>query len=173
MQYYFPDLDSTTRMLMKKEVDVDIISNLVFYPKSLPEVNKSEYVRLLTKTIESGSVDSFHFGLIPLLSMKVDKNSRKTPKNIAEMVAFSEFNRYYVRALVLRALCENKVLAVYRAKEVMNERDDSKYLLQKRYFGADTLRRMIDILSDFHKVFNESNPIEFLRPNSGLSIRLL
>ena len=47
-----------------------------------------------------------------------DRNGLKFPANIREMLAFSDFNRYYVQALLLRALKENRKLCVYRAKQL-------------------------------------------------------
>ena len=171
--YLFPNLDDKTRKLMRNEISIDIANGLFFYPKSLSQYRHEEYVQLMIDTIERGTVENLQFGVKPLLVMQNIVNGRKTPQNAAEMIGFSEWNRYYARAMVIRAIEENKRLAVYRAKQVMHERDDSKYLLQHVYAGEEVLKRMLYILRDYRKVFDESNPIPFLRPNSGLSVRLL
>ena len=170
--YLFPNLDSKTRELMKHELEMDLADGLFFYPQSLSQYRPEEYVRLMIDTMERGTAETLQFGVKPLLVMQNSLNGRKTPRNAAEMVGFSEWNRYYARAMVVRALEENKGLTVYRAKQVMHERDDSKYLLQHVYAGEVVLKRMLSILRDYRKVFDESNPIPFLRPNSGLSVRL-
>ena len=41
-----------------------------------------------------------------------DKNGKKIPSNIRDMVAFSEFNRYYARAVLVRAIDENKSVTI-------------------------------------------------------------
>ena len=171
--YLFPNLDDKTRKLMRNELDIDVANDLFFYPKSLPQYRHDDYVRLMIDTMECGTAETLQFGLQSLLDMQSVVNGRKTPRNAPEMVAFSEWNRYYARALFVRAIEENKGLAVFRAKQVMHERNDSKYLLQHVYAGEELLKRMLFVLRDYRKVFAESNPIPFMRPNSGLSVRLV
>lgn len=57
-----------------------------------------------------------------------NKNNNKVSSNITSMLAFNDFNRYYIRAMLTHAIDGNKVLSVYRAKESMNERYESKIL---------------------------------------------
>ena len=89
------------------------------------------------------------------------------------MVAFSDFNRYYIRALVVRAISKGKSLAVYRAKQSANERMELKLSLGKIYSGKVQLQQLLAITRDYRVLFNLNPPLEILKPNSGLSLRLL
>ena len=89
------------------------------------------------------------------------------------MVAFSDFNRYYIRALVVRAISEGKSLAVYRAKQSANERMELKLSLGKIYSGKVQLQQLLAITRDYRVLFNLNPQLEILKPNSGLSLRLL
>ena len=100
-----------------------------------------------------------------------DQNGRKIPSNLRETIAFSDFNRYYVRALLLRALSENKKLCVYRAKQVMNERKESRLAVNKVYFDKRQIGQMLELFRDYRKLFSSKH--ELLQPNSGLSLRLV
>ena len=101
-----------------------------------------------------------------------DKNGKKSPSNIREMLAFSDFNRYYVRAILVRAIEENKSVTVYRAKQSVNERQESEAALMKTYFDKITLQRMLFVIRDYRLLFSANSGIPFLKPNSGLSLKL-
>ena len=102
-----------------------------------------------------------------------DKKGRKITPSIKELIAFSDFNRYYIRALLVRAISEGKSLAVYRAKQTVNERMESKLSLGKIYSGKTQLQQLLTITRDYRVLFNLNPPLEILKPNSGLSLKLL
>ncbi len=52
---------------------------------------------------------------------------KKVPVNASETLAEDQFNRYYMRALCVRALADGiRHVAVYRAKQVANPRPESQ-----------------------------------------------
>lgn len=187
--YYFPNLDNTTRMIMISELELDLngvdetskldqlttLSNqkgLFYIPKSMKPDFVCTYKRILRHAFEKGDVNSLQRELISNFFKEKDKNGKKIPSNIREMVAFSDFNRYYIRAILVRAIEENKAVTVYRAKQSINERQESRACLSNTYFDKITLQRMLYVIRDYRILFSENAGMPFLKPNSGLSLKL-
>lgn len=89
------------------------------------------------------------------------------------MTAFSDFNRYYIRALLIRAVSEDRKLIVYRAKQVTTERESSKMAVYKVYFDKDIMLEMIMLFRDYKALFRIKPQPDLLKPNSGLSLRFI
>ena len=187
--YYFPNLDNTTRLIMISELERDLNGvnetskpnqlttlpnqkGLFYISKSMKPDFVCAYKRILRNTFEKGDVISLKRELIPNFFKEKDKNGKKIPSNICEMVAFSDFNRYYVRAILVRAIEENKAVTVYRAKQSSNERQESRACLSNTYFDKITLQRMLYVIRDYRILFSENAGMPFLKPNSGLSLKL-
>ena len=117
--YYFPNLDNTTRLIMIAELERDLnkanevsefnvrtppVKGLFYIPKSIKPDFVCAYKRILRNAFECGDVESLMRNLIPNFFKDKDKNGKKIPSNIREMVAFSDFNRYYIRAILVRAI---------------------------------------------------------------------
>jgi hypothetical protein len=130
----------------------------------------------LRQAIESGDDDSLAaaLGQRPRL---LPSDTRRTPghgyatvsvpHNAAEVVAESEFNRYYIRALALRAI-ENGVheLVVVRARPVAQPRAQSEALIE-------TTLNPAELLEDLRSHPGESPRLGVpAGPGSGLSVRL-
>lgn len=171
--YYFPDLDETTRLLMLEELELDIKNGLFYEPISMQKSFIPIYKKMLRKTFEKGNVETLRTGFTMSMFKPKDKKGRKITPSIKEMVALSDFNRYYIRALIVRAIGENKSLAIYRAKQTVNERMESKLSLGKIYSGKVQLQQLLAITRDYRVLFNLNPPLEVLKPNSGLSLKLL
>lgn len=169
--YYFPDLDEQTRLNMIGELEFDIRTGLFYEPVSMTCSGLISYKRLLKECFENGTPETLQQKLTPSFFREKDRNGRKIPSNMGEIIAFSDFNRYYVRALLLRALGENKKLCVYRAKQVMSERQQSKMAVNRVYFDKRQIGQMLELFRDYRKLFSSKH--ELLQPNSGLSLRLL
>lgn len=171
--YYFPDLDEQTRLNMISELEFDIRTGLFYEPLSMTASGMISYKRLLKECFENGTPETLQQKLTSSFFREKDRNGRKIPSNIRETIAFSDFNRYYVRALLLRALSEDKKLCVYRAKQVMNERKESRLAVNKVYFDKRQIGQMLSIFRDYRKLFTMKPQHELLKPNSGLSLRLV
>ena len=187
--YYFPNLDKTTRLIMIAELERDLNKaneagklnrlttlpnekGLFYIPKSIKPDFVCAYKRILRNAFERGDVESLMKNLISNFFKDKDKNGKKIPSNIREMVAFSDFNRYYIRAILVRAIEENKPVTVYRAKQSVNERQESGAALMKTYFDRITLQCMLYVIRDYRLLFSANSGIPFLKPNSGLSLKL-
>ena len=147
--YYFPNLDETTRLLMLEELELDINNGLFYEPVTMQKTFIPIYKRILKSTFEKGNVETLRTGFTMCMFKPKDKKGRKITPSIKEMIAFSDFNRYYIRALVVRAISEGKSLAVYRAKQTVNERMESKLSLGKIYSGKTQLQQLLTITRDY------------------------
>ncbi|DAA84456.1 TPA: hypothetical protein CPT90_05750 [Candidatus Gastranaerophilales bacterium HUM_3] len=171
--YYFPNLDNKTRLIMINEFERDIKNCLFYEPSSMKSEYVSSYKLLLRKYFEVGQIEGLEKALKPSFIKAKDKNCRKTPSNITQIIAFSDFNRYYVRAILIRAIDEGKSVSIYRAKQSLNERAESKALINKCYREKRTLEQMLRIIRDYRILFSSQSKITFLQPNSGLSLKLI
>ena len=169
--YHFPDLDEQTRLNMLSELEFDIRTGLFYEPVSMTASGMMSYKKLLKECFEKGSPETLQQKLTSSFFRETDRNGRKIPSNIREMVAFSDFNRYYVRAMLLRAIREDKNLTVYRAKQSMNERKESSTILNKVYSDKRQMLQMLELFRDYRKLFSTKH--ELLQPNSGLSLRFV
>lgn len=106
--YYFPNFDNDTRFIMVSELVRDIESGLFYEPSSLRSGYIARYKELLRKCFEYGTVEGLERALVYSLFKVNDKSGRKIPSNIAILLAFSDFNRHYMRAILVRAIDENK-----------------------------------------------------------------
>ena len=89
------------------------------------------------------------------------------PVNAAEVLAESEFNRYFVRGLCLRAMAEGiERLQVFRAKRVLNPRPESEQLIGLLIDPATTL---VDVRSSIG--FETALGIP-PGPGSGITVRI-
>lgn len=171
--YHFPNLDSKTRLIMISELERDIKNGLFYEPSSMKSEYVSSYKLLIRKYFEVGHIEGLEKALTPSFFKAKDNNGRKIPSNIAQIITFSDFNRYYARAILVRAIEENKSVCIYRAKQAINERAESKALINKCYREKQTHKQMLRIIRDYRILFSSQSKIIFLQPNSGLSLKLI
>ena len=103
--YYFPNFDNDTRFIMISELVRDIENGLFYEPSSLKSSYIARYKELLRKCFEYGTVEGLERALVNSLFKDKNKNERKIPSNIATLLAFSDFNRYYMRAICKTRNC--------------------------------------------------------------------
>ena len=171
--YNFPNFDNDTRFIMISELVRDIENGLFYEPSSLKSSYIARYKELLRKCFEYGTVEGLERALVSSLFKDKDKSGRKTPSNIATLLAFSDFNRYYMRAILVRAIDENKSVCVYRAKQSLHERQESKIAVGQCYFDKIVLVQMLKILRNYKMLFTLKNKPSFMQINSGLSLKLV
>ena len=171
--FYFPNLDEQTRLIMIQELEFDIRFGLFYEHLSMTISGLFAYKRLLKECFVDGTPETLLQKLSPTFFKLKDRNGHTIPANIRDMIAFSDFNRYYVRALLLRALKENRKLCVYRAKQVMNERKESKQNIHKVYFDNREMGRMLELFRDYRQLFSLHSQTDILKPNSGLSLKFV
>ncbi len=101
MAYYFPNLDETTRLNMIAELERDISNNLFYEPLSLNSYGLSLYSGILRISFEKGNCEALANYLQPNMFRMKNKNNNKVSSNISSMLAFNDFNRYYIRAMLV------------------------------------------------------------------------
>jgi hypothetical protein len=176
MSLYYVNLDDRTRQLMLEEVEYDISNNQLHISPFLSGQGQRDYVNLLREAIQAGNDETLAEQLrahrrinktLPRKNPKGGFSIASAPVNAADVLAESEFNRFYIRALARRAIQEGiSDLIVYRAKPVQNPRPESEALIEA------TLPPQ-DLLDDLRSHPDEPPALGVPSgPNSGLSVRL-
>ena len=136
-----------------------------------------DYANLLREAIQSGNDETLaqnlraHRRLIKTLPRRKPKGGyaiAATPENAAEVLAESEFNRYYIRALARRAIEDGiPELVVYRAKQVNSPRPESEALVETTHRATRLAHGSAFSSGDEPPSLGVPSG-----PNSGLSVRL-
>ncbi|MBD5403341.1 hypothetical protein HDR58_11175 [bacterium] len=181
MTYNFRNLDNTTREFMLNELQRDIEMGTQYISPRIKKGNEDRYLTLLEQTITNGQNEDHFASNLRRLGYLIKEEQRKSkngitntvkvPINAAETLAHGEFNRYYMRALCLRASEENRTLIIYRAKQVNNPTDISKQILGNTA-RADILLEILRNIETAKENFPNAIEIHISRPNSGLSVYL-
>jgi hypothetical protein len=176
MPLYLANLDARTRRLMLEELDYDISQNHLYISPYLSGQGVMDYPNLMRQAIKTGNDATLAASLLRLRRLERSYNRRKpgggysiasVPANAAEVVAESEFNRYYIRALARRAMEDGiPELVIIRAKPVAEPRRESEALVES----------VIDpesLLTDLRTHPGEKPELGIpAGPGSGLSVRL-
>lgn len=172
MAFNFKNLDQKTRELMLEEIALDINQGTLYYSKRFNAHGIDVYAELLKSSAIDGNEDSLAKSLNSagcMNSMEERGTSGKlvkVPVNACQLLAEGEFNRYYIRALCLRALNEKNKLVVYRARASENPRPESLKLINKEMDPQD-------LLTDLRKNIGLDTLLGLPPgPNSGLSVFL-
>jgi hypothetical protein len=176
MALYLENLDDRTRRLMLDELEYDLEHHQLHISPFLSGQGQHDYVHLIRDAIQNGDDQTLAQSLRAQRRIIRAQPRRKpsggftiagTPENAADVLAESEFNRFYIRALARRAIEDGlPELVVYRAKAVRSPRPGSEALVE-------TTVAPQEILDDLR-----AHPGEFPAlgvpggPNSGLSVRL-
>ena len=177
MSLFFENLDERTRQLMLDEVEYDIDHNQLHISPFLSGQGQWDYAELLRKAIQKGDDETLSQDLRARLRI-VRALPRRKPKggyviaatveNAAEVLAESEFNRYYIRGLARRAIEDDiSTLVVYRAKPARNPRPESEARIEKALSPRALLEDLRTHPGDELPVLGVPSG-----PNSGLSVRL-
>src|ERR1041384_1590536 len=178
MALYLENLDYRTRQLMLDEMDYDIAHNQLHISPFLSGQGQRDYANILRDALASGTDETLaqqlqeHRRILRTLPRRNPKaggySIAATPENAAQVLAESEFNRYYIRALARRAIEDGiSELVIYRAKPVANPRPSSEARLE-------TTLSPQELLEDLRAHPGDEPPTLGVPsgPNSGLSVRL-
>lgn len=131
----YQNLDLETRKFMLEEIDMDVAADTIYRSSYLSQRGQGNWPDLIRAAAESGTDDSLAASARGMFNEATQRRKPKghgyytarVPHNAAEILAESEFNRYYVRGLSRRAIAENiPRLEVYRAKAVNDPRPESE-----------------------------------------------
>ena len=171
--FTFHDLDDTTREHMVNEANLRGAHVTEYFGRRLTERGRADWPDLLRETIRSGTPESLAAALRVSGRLKAREMSHRkgvpyekdVPSNAAELLAEGEFNRYYCRALCLRAIAENRSLTVYRGRHSDNPRPESEAWID----------RQVDpnaLLEDLRENTGGEPAMGLPSVNSGLTVRL-
>jgi hypothetical protein len=136
-----------------------------------------DYANLLREALQGGNDETLAQNLrehrrilrtLPRRNPKGGYSIAATAENAAEVLAESEFNRYYIRALARRAIEDGvQELVVYRAKPVQKPRPESEARVETALSPQELLEDLRSHLGDERPKLGVPSG-----PNSGLSVRL-
>ncbi|EHO80747.1 MULTISPECIES: hypothetical protein [Fusobacterium] len=126
----FIDLKEDLITDMINEVDSDLKDGALYFSPRLSELGEKKYPEILKKSLEKLDFNLFLYllsepGILKTHELRKGKPV-KVPSNAPNLIAEGEFNKFYIRALCLKAIREDRKLKVYRAKEVSSPRPDSE-----------------------------------------------
>lgn len=168
--FNFLNLDCNVRSFMLQEVERDIKSKALFFSVRFNDKGRELYPTLLKEAIENSNEVELEHSLCENKCFKQvektkDGKERRVPSNAAKSLAQNEFNRFYIRAVCLRALELNiKDVTVYRARMSSRSRAESDRLIGTKLSAAE-------LLEDLRNSIGET-PQMLPHINSGLSIKI-
>jgi hypothetical protein len=176
MSLYYINLDDRTRKLMLDEMEYDIAHNQLHISPFLSGQGQHDYPNLLREAIQNGTDETLaeelrsHRRITRTLPRRRPKGGyaiAAAPANAADLLAESEFNRFYIRALARRAMEDGiSDLVIYRAKPVQSPRPESEALIESTLSPQELLEDLRAHPDESPKLGVPSGP------NSGLSVRL-
>ena len=160
---------------MIAEIKSDIDTRRLYISDRLNDEGKEKYPDLLLEADRSGNIESF----INSLGMQYFKTHylRRKPKggyiearmphNANVTLCEGEFNRFYIRAVCVKALnTGQKFVTAYRARPSTNPRPES-IAIEGKQFDAETL------LKDLRENIGVDTALGLPPgPNSGMSVKL-
>lgn len=174
MKFNFENLDEQTRDLMALEIKTDIDSNQLYFSKRFNENGHQLYAELLFDIVSNGDEETLATALKVnnCFADKEPRNSKngityaKVPETANQTLADSEFNRFYMRGLALRAISSGQTLTIYRARHSDNPRAESEAMIGKQVDAQN-------LLSDLRNNIGTDTALGLPPgPNSGLSVKL-
>ena len=172
--FSFENLDASTRVLMLQELDRDLERDAIFLDTRLNSGATDLYLKLLRAALESGTGESFSEAIGHHHLLKDEETRQvgekeilaKVPRTAHYTLGEGEFNRYYMRAICLRAIeLGQREVEVYRAKPVQTPRLESENT-------AGTFKNARELLEQL-RTTNISVARSFPGANSGKSLRLI
>jgi len=171
----YENLDAKGRDLMRAEVERDVAAGSLYVADKLSPGGKASYPQLLKDAAAGGTDDTLAAAILPLLNATMPPRDlgggrfSKPPKmsvNAHTLLAESEFNRFYIRGVCLRALGLGYThVIVYRARPSSQPRPESEALIRQP-FPAEALLR------DLRASSGVETALGLPSVNSGLSVKL-
>ena len=170
-KFNFLDLTEDVRQFMISEIKSDLSKNKFYIGASLNETGKKLYLNLLLDAVKNGDEEMMasslkEKGCFSPTYIRADGRSATTPKDSAERLSRSEFNRYYIRGVCLDAIkAEGENVEIYRARESSQARSSSDEKIGLQISAKDLLEDLRNSIGVQPQILPEVN--------SGLSVKLV
>ena len=174
MKFNFENLDQQTRELMNSEIKTDIDNDQLYKSKRFNENGSNMYISFLIDSVNNGDEETLAAALKVnnCFAEKEPRNGKngityvKVPETANQTLADSEFNRFYMRGLALRAISTGQYLTIYRARHSDNPRAESEAMVGKKIDAQK-------LLNDLRENIGTDTALGLPPgPNSGLSVKL-
>lgn len=172
MGLHYKNLDNETRKFMLSENDI----GGHYHSPRIEDGKMTEWLTIFREALSNHNDDWLANEAIRKGLIKSHETRRtpsggtttvKVPSNAAQQLAEGEFNRFYLRAIAVRAQNEGKKLRIYRGKEAKNPRPESERKIGNLIEPTEVIEKLRN--SDF--LDNASDlPIG---PNSGLTAEIV
>jgi hypothetical protein len=168
-KFNFINLDNNTRNLMLEEINSDIEKGVLYFSDRLNNLGKEKYQQYLIDSVTSHDEEELekmldlntHFNATYLRQ----GNPVKMPINASTLLSQSEFNRFFIRAICLRAINDGvEEVEIYRARESSWSRPESEAKIGTFLSAKELLEDLRNSIGIEPKLFPEIN--------SGLCIKL-
>ncbi|GAT32999.1 hypothetical protein TSACC_21404 [Terrimicrobium sacchariphilum] len=174
MGLQFPNLDEDTRSCMLTEIEHDESSGKLYISNRLNYSGRERWAEILKSAAQHHNDDWLAQQLRSLHLLETSEPRRlksgayttaSVPTTAAQTLAEGEFNRFYIRAICLRAISTGQTVVVYRAKMVDNPRAESESKIGLQMDPAV-------LVEDLRSSSGFKTSSGFPGPNSGLSVHL-
>lgn len=175
MPFNFENLDERVRGLMLSEVDRDVADRTLYASVRLTSQGAAAWESMFRSACQTGDDATLAAALGAPGGPNIKSgepnprsptgNDKDVPYNAATTMAEGEFNRFYIRALCVRALEDGTNLEVYRARPSANPDTASR---AKVGSSPDPAELLTDLRSHQGVATALGLPPH---PNSGLSVR--
>lgn len=176
MAIFNKNLDTITRCYMRSELIMDIESDNVYYSEFLKYGYEDAWEKTLFCAIKNyddiwleNHIISQKFLLEKYHKLKKNGGfiKTKTPQEKALQLAEAEFNRFYCRAICIRAIKEDKKVKIYRGKKILETSIKSKNMIGHVLSAQEILNELREEVS-VNTVLGLPN-----ETNTGLTICLI
>ena len=166
-KFDFWNLDDEVRELMLSEINSDIENNRFFISRRLNQKGKDVFADYLIRSVEDGDEKTFEEMLdIDYYFEEYEFRNNdlvSMPSNASKLLCQTVFNRYYIRAVCLKAIQDGiEDVEIYRARESSNKRYESEMRI-------GDLVNAEELLEDLR---NFGTPTLIPEINSGLSVTI-
>jgi hypothetical protein len=162
------NLSTDIRNFMDEELQYDIDNQNLSISSRLNKHGKSNYVSMMKKAIKRGSDGTLANDILVNHFLRDVEEIRsgdhavvsKIPGNANILIAETEFNKYYVRALCRKAIKDERIkLEIYIAKEVLIEKSSIEKMLRNEVFPYSLIKKLrdnirVDVALGFPKELN-------------------
>ena len=175
MGLIYHSLDVEIREFMLAEFKFDIEKGKIYLSKRFNDKGQTYFPRVMERHILEGSDDTLADDLKTNFCFKTHEERRtakgitmaKIPESASQTFAEGEYNRFYMRALCIKAVKTNRQIQVYRGRHSENPRSDSEALIGS-FVNPETL------LADLRENIGLDTALGLPNgPNSGLTLKLI